>query len=135
MLNRCYRETARELAGAVKAHSISIPAGCLVNGSASLGAEWEVAADAIIQMVQMAQSANGKVILGNVVASRYNGDYFNGWLQTYAQAQGIPVVNFAYWLFNGCASVIPPPSNGIAPCVLLNRSTPGVPSGLQRVKR
>jgi hypothetical protein len=96
--------------------------------SQPLGAEWEVAADAIIQMVQMAQKANVKVILGNVAASGYNGDYFNGWIQTFAQAEGIPVVNFAYWLFNGCASVIPPPTQySTAPCVLLTPSTPGVP--------
>jgi hypothetical protein len=89
--------------------------------SQPLGAEWESAADAIIQMVQMAKKANVKIIFGNVVAYGYNGDFFNGWLQTFAQAEGIPIVNFDYWLMHGCASVIPPPSNGaVSSCVLLN---------------
>jgi hypothetical protein len=91
--------------------------------STPIGPEWEQAADAIIKMVQMAQRANIKVILGNAVAFGYNSDLYNGWLQTYAQAKNLPLVNFQYWMANGCASVIPPPQNtyygGPASCPLL----------------
>jgi hypothetical protein len=94
--------------------------------SQPLGLEWEVAADAIIQMVQMAQNANVKVILGNVEAGGYIGDYFNGWIQTFAQAKRIPVVNLNYWIQNGCASVIPPPEPVTAPttCVVMQPPSP-----------
>jgi len=77
--------------------------------STPIGLEWEQAAYDIIQMVKMAQKANVKVILGNAISIGYNSDFYNGWLQTYAQAQNIPLVNLQYWMVNGCESVIPPP--------------------------
>jgi hypothetical protein len=72
--------------------------------STSFGLEWETSAAAIIQMVQMAQRANVKVILGNITPIyAYFSDFYNGWLQTFAQAKNIPLVNFASALTNGCA--------------------------------
>ena len=50
----------------------------------------------MIEMVQMAQKANAKVILGNIVPNNaYCRDHYNGWLLTFAQATNIPIVNFA----------------------------------------
>ena len=55
-------------------------------------------------MVQMAQKANAKVILGNIVPNNaYCSDYYNGWLQTFAQATNIPIVNPAA-AFRGTAN-------------------------------
>jgi GDSL-like Lipase/Acylhydrolase family len=84
--------------------------------STPLGAEWPDAANAIVQMVDMAQKAGIKVILGNVPMGNPNfpglpdpdSDYFNNWLQTYAQAVNIPIVNLQYWLQEGCS--------GLGPC-------------------
>jgi lysophospholipase L1-like esterase len=83
--------------------------------STPLGAEWPDAANAIVQMVDMAQKAGIKVILGNVPMGNpnspglpdSNSDYFNNWLQTYAQAVNIPIVNLQYWLQNGCSGLSP----------------------------
>jgi hypothetical protein len=92
--------------------------------SQPFGLEWEIAADAIIQMVQMAQNANVKVILGNIEAPGYNGSYFNSWIQTFATAKGVPVVNLNYWIQHGCAEVIPPPEpvTGATTCVVMQPS-------------
>jgi hypothetical protein len=61
------------------------------------------------------QSHSGQRDMGGFTA-----DYFNGWLQTYAQAENIPVVNLQYYLFNGCFGVVPPPpGTWPAPCDLL----------------
>jgi hypothetical protein len=83
--------------------------------STPLGAEWPDAANAIVQMVDMAQKAGIKVILGNVPMGDPNfpglpdgkSDYFDNWLQTYAQEVTIPIVNLQYWLQNGCSSLSP----------------------------
>jgi hypothetical protein len=83
--------------------------------STPLGAEWPAAANAIVQMVDMAQKASVKVILGNVPVGNpnfpglpgSNSDYFNSWLETYAQAVNIPIVNLQYWLQNGCSGLSP----------------------------
>jgi hypothetical protein len=83
--------------------------------STPLGAEWPAAANAIVQMVDMAQKAGIKVILGSVPMGSpsspgvpdSNSDYFNNWLQAYAQAVNIPIVNLQYWLQSGCPGVSP----------------------------
>ncbi len=62
--------------------------------SSPYGLEFEETADAIIEMVQMAQKAGIKVILGNVVTAGFQSDHFNLWLQAYTQAENIPLVNF-----------------------------------------
>jgi hypothetical protein len=83
--------------------------------STPFGLEWETSATAIIKMVQMAQKANVKVILGNIVPNNaYFSDFYNGWLQTFAQANNIPIVNLAAALTNGCA-----PRYSYTPCTLL----------------
>jgi hypothetical protein len=82
-----------------------------------LGASWPEAANAIVQMVDMAQKAGIKVILGNVPMGNpnfpglpdSNSDYFNNWLQIYAQTVNIPIVNLQFWLQHGCS--------GLSPCV------------------
>jgi hypothetical protein len=75
--------------------------------STPLGAEWPDAARSIVQMVNMAQKAGVKVILGNIPIPGFTGDYFNSWLQTYTQTVNIPIVNLEYWLQNGCSGVSP----------------------------
>jgi hypothetical protein len=83
--------------------------------STPYGSRWESAAGAIIKMVQMAQAAGINVILGNIVIvggpgeaysqsegySQFKSDHFNGWLQTYATAENIPILNFQYSLQYG----------------------------------
>jgi hypothetical protein len=83
-------------------------------------AEWENTAGEIIQMVQMAQAANIKVILGTILTSPPTGfisDHFNGWLQGYAAAENIPFVNFESALITG-------PCSPCSPTPLLNNSDP-----------
>jgi hypothetical protein len=91
-----------------------------------MGLSWEFAADAIIQMVQTAQAAKIKVILGNVPVwngDNFDSDFFNGWLQTYAASKNIPVVNFQPWLTVGCADV-----NNVAVCALATPNIYPLPS-------
>jgi hypothetical protein len=89
-------------------------------------AEWESTAGEIIQMVQMAQAAGIKVILGTVFTSSpgFVSDHFNGWLQTYATAENIPFVNFESALATGINGPYcsPWPCN---PTPLLDNSDPG----------
>jgi hypothetical protein len=75
--------------------------------------DWGIAASAVAQIVKMAQAAKVKVILGNVAVESAqravglsSGDLINTWLQTYGTANNIPVVNFEYWLENGCHEVV-----------------------------
>jgi GDSL-like Lipase/Acylhydrolase family len=83
--------------------------------STPLGAEWPDAANSIVRMVDMAQKAGIKVILGNIPMGNAsfpglpdsNSDYFNNWLQTYAQTANIPIVNLQYWLQDGCSGLSP----------------------------
>jgi hypothetical protein len=51
-----------------------------IHDSTPLGVEWHVYEEAIMQMVEMAQKANIKVILGNTPAQGYDGQFFNVWL-------------------------------------------------------
>jgi hypothetical protein len=91
-----------------------------------MGLSWEFAADAIIQMVQTAQAAKIKVILGNVPVwngDNFDSDFFNGWIQTYAASKNIPVVNFQPWLTVGCADV-----NNVAVCALATPNIYPLPS-------
>jgi len=64
----------------------------------TFGMEWEDAAIGIIDVVQVAKKANAKIIIGNLVGN----DYMNSWLQTFAQNENIPLVNFADPLSVGC---------------------------------
>jgi hypothetical protein len=84
-------------------------------GSAhGIGDNWGNIATDIEQAIQMAQAAKIKVILGNIAVANTNpaGDLFNSWLQTYSVTSGIPVVNFEYWLQNGCFGVVATPASG-----------------------
>jgi hypothetical protein len=83
--------------------------------------DWGIAAGAVTQIVKLAQAARINVILGNVAVADgkravglSSGDLINTWLQTYSVANSIPVVNFEYWLQNGCYEVVatPYPYNG-----------------------
>jgi hypothetical protein len=65
-----------------------------IHDSTPLGVEWHVYEEAIMQMVDMAQQANIKVILGNTPAQGYDGQFFNVWLGQYGLANHIPVVNY-----------------------------------------
>jgi hypothetical protein len=73
------------------------------------GAEWQDATVPLIQMVKMAQAAGIKVILGNIIVGGADGDpydsfksnHFNGWLQAFATAENIPIVNFQQALVEG----------------------------------
>jgi hypothetical protein len=88
-------------------------------------AEWQNTATLIIKMVQMAQGAGIKVILGTVfTSSGFESDHFNGWLQTYATAENIPFVNFESALATGINGPYcsPWPCN---PTPLLDNSDPG----------
>jgi hypothetical protein len=62
------------------------------------GLGWEVSAHPLISMVQMAQKAGIKVILGNIVIAGFQSDHYNLWLQAYTQAENIPLVNLQYML-------------------------------------
>jgi hypothetical protein len=69
--------------------------------SVPYGLAWEGAADSIIAIVKMAQAARIKIILGNIVTGGFQSDHFNGWLQAYAQAENVPIVNFQSALMTG----------------------------------
>jgi hypothetical protein len=96
--------------------------------STPYGLAWEGAADNIIGIVKMAQAAGIKVILGNIVIAGFESDHFNGWLQAYAQAENIPIVNFQSLLIAGpnrpyctpCASLstLVEPTNSPFPMLL-----------------
>jgi hypothetical protein len=100
-----------------------------MGGSAhGIGDNWGVIATSIGQIAQMAQAAKIKVILGNIPVGSTNpaGDVFNSWLQTYSVASGIPIVNFEYWLQNGCYGVVATPASGT--CTLANQAPAGASS-------
>lgn len=69
--------------------------------STPYGLDWELSAEDIVQMVQMAQQVGIKVILGNIVTTGFQSDHYNNWLQTFAQAKNVPLVNFQGPLVNG----------------------------------
>jgi hypothetical protein len=98
-----------------------------------LSNDWSDVVSALQPLVQMARAANIKVILGNAVIEHANrvpmpnqpyfvgtvsGDVINTWLQSYGTANNIPVVNFEYWLANGCYGVVATPFSG--DCTLAN---------------
>ena len=84
--------------------------------STPYGLEWEQTADDIIQMVQMARTAGINGILGNIVATGFESDHFNLWLQAYSLAENIPLVNFQSVLEGVNGEVGP---NGICePCAV-----------------
>ena len=60
--------------------------------------------DTIEYIVETAQAAKIKVILGNVLIldSNYAGDLINLWIQNYGATNNIPVVNFDTRLNRGC---------------------------------
>jgi hypothetical protein len=59
-----------------------------------IGVAWDIYAQAIMQMVSMAEKANIKVIIGNTPAQGYWAQTLNVWLGQYAAVNHIPVVNF-----------------------------------------
>jgi hypothetical protein len=75
-----------------------------------IGVAWDNYAQAIMQMVSMAEKAKIKVIIGNTPALGYNAQTLNVWLGQYAAANHIPVVNFHDALCQ-CTGITPDLSN------------------------
>ena len=93
--------------------------------STPYGLSWESAADDIIAIVKMAQTAGIKIILGNIVTGGFQSDHFNGWLQAYAQAENIPIVNFQSALMTGLNGPYCEPCAYLpSPLELTNGATP-----------
>jgi hypothetical protein len=65
-----------------------------IKDSTPLGGVWTGYEEALMQMVELAQKANIKVIIGNTPGQGYYGQFFNVWLGQYAAANKLSVVNF-----------------------------------------
>jgi hypothetical protein len=78
----------------------------LVEGNSSAtrwGMQFEMAAEGIIDIVQMAKRANVKIIIANI-----NNGFTDTWLQGFAQNENVPIVNFADALNVGCVGAYAP---------------------------
>jgi hypothetical protein len=99
-----------------------------IGGSAhGIGDNWGAVVSSLEPIVQMAQAARIKVILGNIAVAGPAGDLFNSWLQTYSSASNIPVVNFEYWLQNGCYGVVATPASSTCTLAIQQPLSSGEP--------
>jgi hypothetical protein len=77
-----------------------------------IGCAWAGWAADLQDMVQMAQKANIKIIIGNVLGYGSNGQNLNVWLDNYAAANNLTVVNF----HNALCQCIGP-NDGVGPTI------------------